>query len=443
MNDTIARIFYDAGCRLRGTPVTGHLEGLLESQWWSPGQFRKYQLVAVRDLLQHASESSPFYRDYFSRHRFDPGIDALERLSELPPVSKDEMLSNIARIRNSGEGGRLIPAKSSGTTGSPMRFVRSAGWDAGHRAAIARGCSWFGVDPWMRHGVMAGVPSSRAGRVRMRVEDYLQNRFHGKRFDLTEETLEGYYRKLKKSRYIEGFASMLFELARHVTRHHPGDPLDNLKLVKSTSEIIYPHYQRESEKAFGRRMTDEYGAAESGIVAFECPEGSLHVNMEHVIVDVADDGEIIITNLLSFAFPFIRYRLGDYVRLKTGFECPCGRKSEVIDELLGRTGHTIYGKDGVTFPSTSTVYIFKTLAMKSENILQGLAVQREKGRLDYMMVLREGTGERLKARLWDDFEDTMRSYYGESIEFTLEFVDALPRRGRKQEDFYSEIEADK
>lgn len=63
------------------------------------------------------------------------------------------------------------------------------------------------------------------------------------------------------------------------------------------------------EKAFGAKIISEYGAAESGLIAYECPEcGNMHINMENVIVEESE-GEIVVTNLLSRSFPIIRYKL--------------------------------------------------------------------------------------------------------------------------------------
>src|SRR5690606_4032961 len=114
-------------------------------------------------------------------------------------------------------------------------------------------------------------------------------------------------------------------VAKAINRNPDIDPLTNLKLVRGTSEKIFEKYQQEAVQAFGRRIVSEYGAAESGIIAFECAEGSMHVNMETCIVEV-ENGEILVTNLVSRSFPIIRYRLGDYIELDTHTKCLCGRE---------------------------------------------------------------------------------------------------------------------
>ena len=82
------------------------------------------------------------------------------------------------------------------------------------------------------------------------------------------------------------------EIAQKVNSQQFIKPL-NLKMVKGTSEKIYERYQDEIKKAFGQKMISEYGAAETGIIAFECPSGNMHINMEGVIVEEINE-EIII-----------------------------------------------------------------------------------------------------------------------------------------------------
>ena len=64
---------------------------------------------------------------------------------------------------------------------------------------------------------------------------------------------------------------------------------------------------------FGVPVADGYGSREAGFIAHECPEGSLHLASENVIVEVIDDatgvgrpapagqdGEIIVTHLDAY-----------------------------------------------------------------------------------------------------------------------------------------------
>ena len=83
-------------------------------------------------------------------------------------------------------------------------------------------------------------------------------------------------------------------------------------------------------------------------LAFECRERSgLHVSEDHFFPEVVDPetgspvaegeaGELVLTTLTTRAFPLIRFRTGDRVRMVPG-PCACGRTLRRIQWLPGRT----------------------------------------------------------------------------------------------------------
>ncbi len=439
MNETLAKWIFVFGCRARRTPVRVYLARLEESQFRSPEEQAHHQFERLRALVAHAWDHAPFYRGLFAKHGIEPGgIESLDDLRRLPSVGKSEIIANRSGVQNSGLGGGLVYSKTMGTTGEPLIFFRDRAGDAQHRATVHRGYRWYGIEPWMRSGLMWGIPSGRGRRVRMRIEDTLQNRFRQRRFDLTDNTLEAFCGLLEGARFVEGYSSMLFELARYINERRPGGHAIPLRLVKATSEKIYPHYHGEALKAFGRRMTSEYGSAEAGIIAFECPEGRMHVNTDHVIVEV-EDGGIVVTNLLSYSFPFIRYRLGDQVRLQDRVTCACGRGGAVIEEVTGRIGRRIHGTDGRTFPSLSIYYVIKSVAARNDLLVRCRMVQREKGWLDVLVVLRPGATDRDRSAFEVIFEEVFRGYFDSSLAYRMEIVGDIPRLGGKHVDFISEI----
>jgi phenylacetate-CoA ligase len=439
MNTKLARAIYLAGARLRGTPFARHLAELEESQWWTEEEIREMQLRKLRGLLRHAREHSPFYRDYFRRHGFDCDIGSLGDLKALPSLGKKDMVAHRDEIQNRGLGGRLVFSKTSGTTSVLLSFYRTSDWDAAHRAAIARGYHWYGVDLWMRAGILWSIPPGRGQRLKARAADVLLNRFRQSSFEMGEGTLEPFYRKLTKATYLDGYTGMLYEFARFVNERHPGERRLSLKLVKGTSEKIYPHYQVEARKAFGRTITSEYGAAEAGIIAFECPQGSLHVNMDHAVVELEQD-EIVLTNLVSHSFPFIRYRLGDYIRLKPGFVCPCGRKGLVIDEIVGRVGLRIRGKGGAVFPSVVIDLVIKPLVFLDGLVARCQAVQRVEGAIEFNVVPAKPLDDAVRRRIEQYFVEAVPRFFGDKLDYRVVFVDAIPRPRGKFLEFVSEIE---
>lgn len=97
-----------------------------------------------------------------------------------------------------------------------------------------------------------------------------------------------------------------------------------------------------------------YGLSEipGPAIAFECEHRcGLHINEDHFFPEVVDptsgesviesgEGELVLTTLTTRAFPLIRFRTGDRVRLMAD-PCPCGRTLRRIVWSPGRTDELV------------------------------------------------------------------------------------------------------
>jgi phenylacetate-CoA ligase len=111
------------------------------------------------------------------------------------------------------------------------------------------------------------------------------------------------------------------------------------------AEVLTPSMRHQLTKAFASPVFNTYASQEFNLIAWECKEtGEFHTCDDGMIVEVLKDGrpaamgergEVVGTNLHSFAMPFIRYRLGDIVT-KGSATCPCGQPFSTIREVQGR-----------------------------------------------------------------------------------------------------------
>ena len=184
---------------------------------------------------------------------------------------------------------------------------------------------------------------------------------------------------------------------------------------------------------YGRRITNEYGSTESGIIAFECPSGSMHINMEGVYVEQdPEDLGILVTNLQSFSFPSIRYKLGDQVALAPEtFRCPCGMQSPVIYEVTGRIGKKILGQIQ-NYPSLTLYYIFKNIYFNNDRKIDFQAHQFEKGKLEIW--LKEPITPELKKLILNE----SKNYFSDMVLILTENHN-FRQKGGKLRDFVSHI----
>lgn len=127
--------------------------------------------------------------------------------------------------------------------------------------------------------------------------------------------------------------------------------------VWTGGETLGPAARRAIEQAFGATLRDSYGASEFLPIAWECAQGTLHVNADWVILEPVDARQqpvapgalshtTLLTNLANHVQPLIRYDLGDRIRMP-GTRCACGSALPVV-EVVGRCDDVLRlpGRDG-------------------------------------------------------------------------------------------------
>ena len=425
----INEFIYRAGILAHNHKINDTYAFLKQSEKWDLNALEEYQFKKLTDLLHHAYKYSSYYRDKFDAAKVRLGdIRTLDDIRRIPATTKDELLKNVGgiQIRNGSE--RLYYSETSGSSGTPLVFYRNQDWDAWHRASVYRGYSWYGVEPWERNGYLWGYNIALKRRLKIRLLDALQNRF--RLFSYKDDEIDAFVHKMRDAAFLSGYSSMVYEIAKRINERGLNKKF-NLKMVKGTSEKIYDSYRVEVERAFNLKLTSEYGAAEAGIIAFECPMGNMHMNMETVIVE-EEDHEIIVTNLVSRSFPIIRYKLGDYVELDLDTRCPCGMAHRIVKEVTGRVGKVIYGKKE-KYPSLTLYYVFKNLAMEHQLVLNYKATQSVKGQLHVGIENELKIGE--KDLLIQEFE----KYFKDDISLDIDDQANFRTFSYKKVDFVSKI----
>ncbi len=122
---------------------------------------------------------------------------------------------------------------------------------------------------------------------------------------------------------ISELQSWLEEVNPHYIQAIPSIT-SQLDLSKITNLIDY--------KGTGEVGGSMYSSEECGTIAIQCPDNPsfMHV-MENIIIEVEDDGALIITCTTN---PYIkRYKHGDHIELG---ECTCKRKLQTIKKINGR-----------------------------------------------------------------------------------------------------------
>ncbi|AXR07333.1 phenylacetate--CoA ligase family protein [Salinimonas sediminis] len=428
MNNKISEILFKIAARKRNPSLFSKYEELKAQEKLSREELLKYQEEQLKLFLQFCYEKSDFYKNYFDKHDFSPyDSNFIESYNKLPELYKSDLLANNEAI-HTRIGVNTKPAVTSGTSGQALKFDRSESWDSINRASVMRGYSWHDVNVWERNGYFWGYNLQSSDAKKIWLLDFLQNRKRLFRFN--KKDIQDFSHTIKKASYVGGYSSMIYQVAK--TSNELGINFKNIKMVKGTSETILPYYQDEVKKAFGRKMISEYGATETGLIAFECEEGSLHVNMENIYLEVNENSDVVVTNFASDTFPIVKYNIGDMATLSFDI-CKCGKEHVLISELIGRKGKNIVGKSE-EYPGFTFYYIFKNILVKYNTKLNYKAVQNVKGTVEMFIELPE---EDEKVR--EMIEEQRSSYFKDDVIFHYTFLSHFSAEKKKTQSFESNL----
>jgi phenylacetate-CoA ligase len=263
-------------------------------------------------------------------------------------------------------------------------------------AATWLGYGWFGIAPGDRAARFWGQPAHLKRRLRFAAADIAMNRIRFSAFAFSEADLDRYWRACLAFRpsYLYGYVSMLEAFARFVVSTGRNGRELGLVSVVTTSEALSEQQRQVIREAFGAPVQNEYGCGEVGPVAYECPQGLLHVMTESVLVEVlqpdgnragpGESGEVVVTDLMNRAMPLIRYQLGDYATV--GGECSCGRGFPTLSKVWGRAYDFVEGADGRRYHGEFFLYLIEELRERGMEIHQFKVRQTAGDALEVMVV---------------------------------------------------------
>src|SRR5262249_41487041 len=231
------------------------------------------------------------------------------------------------------------------------RFHLDSAQYAWAEACQWRGRRWWRVDRGDRQLVLWSRPvdASRLTQfqawAKYRLRNYLQFNtfldFDGARVDAVIAALRRF-----RPRLIYGYGSSIARVAERLRER--GEVLQGAerpRLVEYTADHMYEREQETALQVFAAPVTSAYGASECGGVAQQCPQGNLHVSVDHALVeflrpdasaaDPEETAEIVLTTLNNHGMPLIRYRIGD-LGSYSGKSCACGVTLPLMQLQIGK-----------------------------------------------------------------------------------------------------------
>ncbi len=191
---------------------------LEESQWYEREKLEAYQRRKLEEILRHAYETVPYYRELFDRLKLRPeDIKGPEDLDKIPPLTKETVRENGARLtaRNMGRY-RPVRQRTSGTSGEPVEFYLDRHANVLEFCYYWRYWSWGGYRlgrPFAELGLHAFLDTDLNADVRY---SRLTRKLDLNAARLSLENLEAFVRALERHRiaFLKGPPSGLHMFAQ-------------------------------------------------------------------------------------------------------------------------------------------------------------------------------------------------------------------------------------
>lgn len=307
-----------------------------------------FQNRQLRRLITHAYKNVPYYRRLFDQKGLKPDdIRSVADLSAIPITSKKDLQSLPSEdvVALGLDPKHLITHTTSGSSGEPFTLRHTWFEERLFELFRLRTMLYFGLrftDRQVSIGLIRPT-HPRNYQLPLKILQTLGLLRRGlincllppeeivrALRDLKPDILTGYSGVLSRISHIIGIEDRLLVRPR---------------FVMGGAEVLTPHMRLQITEAFEAPVFDFYNSHEFNLIAWECKKtGELHTCDDNLILEVLNNdrpvaigerGEVVGTNLNSFAMPIIRYRLGDIVT--KGFEtCRCGQPFSTIRAIQGR-----------------------------------------------------------------------------------------------------------
>jgi phenylacetate-CoA ligase len=352
-----------------------------------------YRAESLKEIVRRAYERSTFYKCKMDKAGVRPDeIRDLSDLEKVPLLTKDELRGKPWVLLACDKREVMLVQVSTGTTGGEEIYIPSTWNDYMIFDVAARYSKLFPVDSGDVCLNALPYEMSTAGLAfhRTLIEGYRATVIpagKGGAYSTPVKTVK-VISDLRPNLVITS-PSWAVTLAEEAS--HSGFELRSLELKKIwlTGEGCSGALRRRLESLWGTKANFFYGSLECGMLGIECDEhGGYHIPEAHTIIEIVDTstgsivkqgekGEIVVTTLLRYDTPLIRFRTGDMGSLDSS-PCSCGvmlprlnMRGREVDQIhyRGRSLSPVYLEEFLlSMPEIGNWFQFLVPASESANI---------------------------------------------------------------------------
>ncbi|HEY1939986.1 MAG TPA: hypothetical protein VGJ33_18810 [Candidatus Angelobacter sp.] len=346
---------------------------------WPDDHKKEWLLERLKLVLQDAGENSPYYRDLFSHHGFDPTSNFdFSDFNKLPVLERHDVLeAKDAMISTAIDKQILRPDSSGGSTGEPTKIWVGPEEEIWHSTAREYFMRQLGIVPGSRIAYLWGHHLDPVKKMSSKqvLYSFLNNERWFDCFRLGPDVLARYHSEMERYKpdCIVAYASALAAFAEYLNEHKLKPSYPRTCIVTG-AEKLYDVQREVAEKVFRKPIHERYGSRDAGMMGFQLDiphSKDFTVDWPNLLIEpeTSDlESSILVTKLHADGMPMIRYRIGD-VGLFPGGAKP-GHPVFRLRSVVGRTAERIWLPNGSFIHGIQFPHLFKDFPVRDFMVVQ-------------------------------------------------------------------------
>ena len=361
------QVFEPLHVAITNSPKLRYWRELEKTQYLSQKQLEEIQWQRLKNLWVFLWDNNSFYKNRFLKAGLTPkSLKSPEDISLFPILTKkDVRLNTDSMISDGFIKDKLHHFKTGGSTGKALDIYITEECSEMRNACARRHDRWTTWETCEPIGAVWGNPKLPSTIKEKILDALVQPYIYLDTMSVTRKSVQQFaqaWRKVKPT-LLFGHAHSLYILAEYIQTL----AIDVIqpKGIISTSMMLLPNERALIENVFGCKVTDRYGCEEVSLIGCECKvHNGMHMNIEHLVIEFLGDdgtsvkagetGNIVVTDLMNKAMPFIRYKVED-VGIPLERQCSCGCNLPLMGKVAGRVADFLIKKDGTRVAGISLI----------------------------------------------------------------------------------------
>ncbi len=377
----------------------------------SPQKIHKYRDKAFRKIVTYAN-TVPLYKKAYKKAGVTlDTIRGIEDITKLPFISKQQLIEHYPEglLPEGYNRQKTTVVSTGGSSGKPVSLFIDFSVISGGVGASLRLLKEYGVH-W-RKSKIANVGNFSPGKADAGAQQVFYSKAKSLKLTGNFIFINAFDPMDSIIQHLDDFQPDLilsypttFQHLAYLRRRGQGTHI-NPKILNTSGSVLDNYTKHYVEDTFKSKMLNVYGSTEASSetpVAFECLEGTWHINYDFFNVEAIDEhqelvdegelGHIVLTRLFGKATPIIRYTgMDDWIRLESDYQCSCGLHTPIIKGgVTGRVSSSILLPDGRLFPAASFANVHAVLTeLHTQKIRQFQIIQKKLDEIEIHVVLDE------------------------------------------------------